>query len=113
MTAAARKAMPWRCWPLNTLSHGRATRPGSETGAPRTRPSDTPLSGTVTLIRDDSPSSMYTTPMVISASPLTASFAISPDWRSRTLGSGASVSRIVAAEVSTRMVRKASSHLLV
>src|SRR5690606_12719239 len=75
VTAAARKAMPCRCWPLNTLSHGRAIRPGRDTGAPRASPSDTPLSGTVTLIRDDSPSSMYTTPSVISASPLTASFA--------------------------------------
>src|SRR5581483_5176296 len=58
VTAAARKAMPWRCWPLNTDSHGRATRPGSETGAPRVSPSEMPPSGTVTLISDDSPSSM-------------------------------------------------------
>jgi hypothetical protein len=80
--------MPCRCWPLNTLSHGRAMSPGSETGAPTVSPSVTPLSGMVTWIRDDSPSSMKTTPTVISASPLTASLAISPVCRSRTFGAG-------------------------
>lgn len=101
MTATARKLIPWRFWPLNSFSHGRATRPVRATDVPMTSSPEMSGSATVTVMTSAFPFITNRTSTVTSALPVSWSVAISPVRRSLTLGCGGCATIAVADEVST------------